>query len=358
MSSKKKKSKDKKSKDKKKQNWGLSAKQLKKARTKALRQVKSDEAAIRHAITEAPSATGYTIGFPADAFAGVEQIDPRSTPGFTGDKEAGQTALASRAGELNDLQEKLWASEHGSRSGKRVLLVVQGMDTSGKGGIMRHVVGSVDPQGVQIKAFKAPTSVEKRHHFLWRIKPHVPDPGMIGVFDRSHYEDVLIHRVHGWADEATIEKRYAQINEWEKELVDSGVRIVKVMLHISAEEQWERLYTRLQRPDKHWKFNPGDLDEREQWPAYMDAYTAAIRATSTAHAPWHVIPADRKWYSRLAVQNLLIDALKGIDPGWPEADFDVAAAIERMDRERNASDAAAKQPSNATTTTTKGSDDA
>ena len=276
-------------------------------------------------------ARGFSIIAGAENFSSVRDFDTRDTPGFKGGKSDGGKALAAQVGHLSELQEKLWAQNYGEENGRRVLLVVQGMDTSGKGGIMRHVVGAVDPQGVTIRAFKAPTPTEKNRHFLWRIRRALPEPGMIGVFDRSHYEDVLIHRVHGWADADTIEKRYKDINEFERVLTqERGFEIVKVMLHISPEEQWERLYERLERPDKHWKFATSDLDEREHWGAYMDAYDAAINETSTEHAPWHVIPADRKWYARLAVQNLLVDALERIDPEYPPADFDLDEARERM----------------------------
>ncbi len=276
-------------------------------------------------------ARGFSIIAGAENFSSVRDFDTRDTPGFKGGKSDGVKALAAQVGHLSELQEKLWAQNYGEENGRRVLLVVQGMDTSGKGGIMRHVVGAVDPQGVTIRAFKAPTPTEKNRHFLWRIRRALPEPGMIGVFDRSHYEDVLIHRVHGWADADTIEKRYKDINEFERVLTqERGFEIVKVMLHISPEEQWERLYERLERPDKHWKFATSDLDEREHWGAYMDAYDAAINETSTEHAPWHVIPADRKWYARLAVQNLLVDALERIDPEYPPADFDLDEARERM----------------------------
>ena len=274
---------------------------------------------------------GYPIAPGGENFSSVRDFDTRDTPGFDGNKAKGRAALADHTEKLSSLQEKLWASQAGREDGRRVLLIIQGMDTSGKGGIVRHVVGAVDPQGVHIAAFKAPTATEANRHFLWRIRRALPEPGMIGVFDRSHYEDVLIHRVHGWADEPTILTRYKQINEFERTLVhDRGYEIVKVMLHISRDEQFERLYERLERADKHWKFAMGDLDEREHWGAYMDAYDAAIKATSTAWAPWHVIPADRKWYARLAVQQLLLDALERIDPRYPEADFDVDAARSRM----------------------------
>src|SRR5699024_753319 len=247
----------------------------------------------------------------------VTDLDPRATPGFTGSKSDGKALLAARAAALDELQERLYAAHHGTGEGRSVLLVVQGMDTSGKGGIMRHVVGSVDPQGVGITAFKAPTDEEREHDFLWRIRPHAPAPGMIGVFDRSQYEDVLIHRVHGWADAQEIRSRYAAINAFERELVAAGTTVVKVMLHVSYEEQGSRLMERLERPDKHWKHDPGDIDERLLWDDYMEAYTRALRATATVDAPWHVIPADRKWYARIAVQQLLIDALTDIDPQWP-----------------------------------------
>ncbi|GAA1329859.1 hypothetical protein GCM10009592_19670 [Brachybacterium rhamnosum] len=260
----------------------------------------------------------------------VRDIDPRSTPGFDGKKKDGQQRLTELDAPIDELQERLYAQSRATGEGPSVLLVVQGMDTSGKGGIMRHVVGGVDPQGVQITGFKAPTRAEKRHDFLWRIRKRVPGPGMIGVFDRSHYEDVLIHRVHGWADGNEIRHRYAAINAFEKELVEAGTTVVKVMLHLSHAEQGERLMERLERPDKHWKYNPGDVDERLRWEEYMDAYDKALAATSTEAAPWHVVPADRKWYARIAVQQLLLDALQGIDPQWPAADFDIRGELERL----------------------------
>lgn len=259
----------------------------------------------------------------------LDAVDPSSTPGFTGDKAAGQAALAAGADRLAQLQERLFAA---SRAGaeRAVLLVVQGMDTSGKGGILRHVVGQVDPQGVRITAFKAPTAAERRRDFLWRIERALPGPGMIGVFDRSHYEDVLIHRVRGLSTPEVVQERYGRIVAFEQEVAERGIELVKVMLHISREEQGARLLERLDRPDKHWKFNPGDIDEREHWDAYMEAYQVAINRTARAVAPWAVVPADRKWYARLAVQELLVEALERIDPQWPAADFDVAHERERL----------------------------
>ena len=258
------------------------------------------------------------------------EVDPESTPGYDGDKKSGKKDLEALSAELNDLQERLFAAHHDEDSGPAVLLVLQAMDTAGKGGIVRHVVGAVDPQGVELAAFKKPTEEELAHDFLWRIRQRVPGPGMIGVFDRSHYEDVLIGRVRDLADEAEIERRYTAINDFEAELIAAGVRIVKVMLHISPDEQKERLAERLERPDKHWKYNPGDVDERLLWPDYMDAYQAAFDRTSTEATPWFVVPANRKWYGRLAVQRLLLDVLKDIDPQWPAADFDVEVEKKRL----------------------------
>jgi PPK2 family polyphosphate:nucleotide phosphotransferase len=255
--------------------------------------------------------------------------DPRDTPAFDGDKAAGKEALLAADGELDDLQERLYAeSKAGGR--RRLLLVIQGMDTSGKGGIMRHVVGSVDPQGVELTAFKAPTAAEKRHDFLWRIRRALPGPGMIGVFDRSHYEDVLIVRVHDLVPEKEWQGRYAAINDFERELAEDEVTIIKVMMHISADEQKERLAERLERPEKHWKYNPGDLDERAHWDDYQAAYQALLERCSPDHAPWFVVPADRKWYARLAVQQLLLEHLRALELGWPAADFDVEAEKKRL----------------------------
>ena len=251
------------------------------------------------------------------------------TPGFEGSKSEGKAALAELGDPLSDLQERLFAE--GKSGGRRsLLLVLQGMDTSGKGGTLRSTVGLMDPQGVRITSFKAPTPEELEHDFLWRIAKRVPEPGMIGVFDRSHYEDVLIGRVRELAPHDEIERRYGAINTFEEQLTRGGTRVVKVMLHISSDEQKARLGERLDRPDKHWKYNPGDVDERQLWPQYMDAYQQVFERTSTDHAPWFVVPANRKWYARLAVQNLLLEALEDIDPQWPKADFDVEAEKKRL----------------------------
>ena len=258
----------------------------------------------------------------------LADVDPTATPGLA-DEDDAKKELERVHDELGDLQERLFAE---SRFGgtRKVLLVLQAMDTAGKGGIIRHVVGGVDPQGVRIHAFKAPTDEEKQHDFLWRIRAQLPPAGLIGVFDRSHYEDVLIHRVRGFSPPEVVEERYGLITEFERELVADDTTVIKVMLHIGADEQKARLQERLDRPDKNWKYNPGDLDERALWPAYMEAYQLALERTSTDAAPWYVVPADHKWYARSAVQRLLLGALRGLDPQWPAADFDVAAEKARL----------------------------
>lgn len=258
----------------------------------------------------------------------LAEVDTSSTPGVD-DRKAAERQLEAGHEALGDLQERLWAESKagGTRS---VLLLLQAMDTAGKGGIIRHVVGGVDPQGVKIHAFKKPTEEEAQHHFLWRVRRQLPPPGIIGVFDRSHYEDVLIHRVRALSTPEEIEERYGVIAEFERELVASGTTLIKVMLHISKDEQKARLQERLDRPDKHWKYNPGDIDERMLWDQYQEAYQIALTRTSTEDAPWFVVPADRKWYARWAVQSLLLDALRRLDPQWPAADFDVAVEKQRL----------------------------
>lgn len=252
----------------------------------------------------------------------LSEVDPDATPGTKGDKADGKKQLANAASELRGLQEKLFAQ---SRLGATdsVLVVLQAMDAAGKGGIVNHVFSQVEPYGLMLTAFKAPTEEERKHDFLWRIEPRVPKPGVIGLFDRSHYEDVLIQKVREFAPPEEIERRYGAINDFEKRVTDAGVRVVKIMLHISPEEQAERLLNRLNEPDKHWKYNPGDVDERALWPEYMDAFQTVFERTNTDYAPWYVVPANAKWYARTAVQQIVIDELNKIDPQWPDADFDV-----------------------------------
>jgi PPK2 family polyphosphate:nucleotide phosphotransferase len=260
----------------------------------------------------------------------LANVDPSSTPGFHGGKAEGKAELAADSELMSDKQERLFAASKGGAP-DAVLLVLQAMDTAGKGGIVRHVVGAVDPQGVALTAFKAPTEEELSHDFLWRIERRVPEPGYIGVFDRSHYEDVLIGAVRHLADEDEIERRFTAIVDFEKRLVERNIRVVKVMLQISPDEQKRRLAERLDRPDKHWKFNPGDIDERQVWPDYQAAYQRVLERTSTETAPWFVVPANHKWYARVAVQRLLLNALTAIDPQWPVADFDVEEQKARLE---------------------------
>ena len=260
----------------------------------------------------------------------LADVDPDSTPGYDGRKSDGKDDLEAGAAQFDELQERLFAQSRLDHDAPSLLLVLQAMDSAGKGGIVRHVIGATDPQGVHLKAFKKPTEDELEHDFLWRIEKEVPKAGYIGVFDRSHYEDVLIGRVRELAPPAEIERRYDAINDFEKRITDHGVHIVKVMLHISPDEQKQRLMQRLERPEKQWKYNPGDVDERELWPSYMAAYQTVFDRTSTAAAPWHVVPANAKWYARLAVQALLLDALERIDPQWPAVDYDVEAEKARL----------------------------
>lgn len=275
-----------------------------------------------------PSSFAATLRVPTGP-VDLSEYSSEATPGFSGSKEDGTAALAALAAELLELQTKLFAE---GRSGghRSLLLVLQGMDTSGKGGVLVHTVGLMDPQGVAIHSFKAPTAEERSHDFLWRIENAVPAAGFVGVFDRSHYEDVLIGRVRRLADDAEIERRYGAINDFEKRLVDEGTVVLKCMLHISPEEQRERLEARLDDPTKYWKYNPGDVDERALWMQYQQAYEIALERTNTEHAPWHLIPADRKWYRNLAVGELLAETLSSMEPRWPEADFDVAAERARL----------------------------
>lgn len=238
-------------------------------------------------------------------------------------------AKADHTDEMRELQERLWAeaTTGGQRS---VLLVLQGMDTAGKGGVTEHVVGAFGPIGVQYTAFKKPTEEELAHDFLWRIRRRVPPPGYVAVFDRSHYEDVLITRVHGLVSVEECRHRYGEINQFERALAADGTTVVKCFLHVGYETQRERLIARLDDPDKHWKFNVGDIDERERWPAYQAAYQDAIEGTNTPEAPWYVIPSDRKKYRNWLVGELLREVLLDLDPQYPRPDLDVDALKARL----------------------------
>ncbi|MEO1717258.1 MAG: PPK2 family polyphosphate kinase [Planctomycetota bacterium] len=252
----------------------------------------------------------------------LRDIDPRKTPGLSGSKEE-ERAEAERVhseniGAMRALQYNLWAEQK-----QGLLVVLQGMDTSGKDGTIRHVFGPLNPQGVRTQGFKKPTPIELRHDFLWRVHKHTPAAGRIVVFNRSHYEDVLAVRVLKLIPEEKWRLRYAHINDFEQLLTESGTRVVKIMLHMSKEEQKERLQARLDEPGKRWKFERGDLETRKLWDDYRAAYEEAIERCSTAHAPWHVVPADRKWYRNWAVSTIVRANLEAMDPQTPpEPDLD------------------------------------
>lgn len=262
----------------------------------------------------------------------LEAYDSSATPGIAGGPTGKERALAESAAlgpRLAELQERLYAqSTAGDR--RRLLVVLQGMDTSGKGGTVKHVAGQLNPAGVRALAFKAPTAEELAHSFLWRIRRGLPGPGQIGIFDRSHYEDVLIARVRRLVPRRTWTERYGLINRFEQSLADDGVTIIKVFLHIGYDEQRDRLLKRLDDPAKRWKFDPADIEERALWPDYQRAYQAVLDRCSTDAAPWYLVPADRKWYRDWAVGMLLLEHLELIDPAYPKGDFDVEECRARL----------------------------
>jgi PPK2 family polyphosphate:nucleotide phosphotransferase len=257
-------------------------------------------------------------------------VDPRGRPVGPRDKKAAADAMTELGERLGAQQEALYAEAAGGGH-CAVLLVLQGMDTSGKGGVIEHAAGLVNPQGLHIASFKKPTSEELAHDFLWRIRKQVPAAGMIGVFDRSHYEDVLVVRVDGLVPEQEWRARYGAIRDFEAELAAAGVAIVKCMLHISPEAQQERLLARLDDPAKRWKYNPGDVDVRGRWADYRAAYTAAVAETDADSAPWYIVPADRKWYRNWAVSALLAETLEELAPQYPAPSYDVAAERRRVE---------------------------
>ncbi|GAA1300451.1 polyphosphate--nucleotide phosphotransferase [Pseudonocardia xinjiangensis] len=256
-------------------------------------------------------------------------VDPRDRPIGPKDKSAAAEDMTDLGARLDRLQEALYAEATGA--GRRsVLVVLQGMDTSGKGGVIRHVGGLVNPQGLHIASFKKPTPEELEHDFLWRVRKQVPHPGLIGLFDRSHYEDVLVPRVEGSISDDALRHRYEEINAFEAELVGRGVTVLKCLLHISPHEQAERLLARLDDPTKRWKYNPGDLDSRARWRDYQRAYSDALRYSDSDAAPWYVVPSDRKWYRNWAVASLLTETLAELDPQFPQPNIDVDAERARL----------------------------
>ena len=240
-------------------------------------------------------------------------FDPNDGSEFDGDKQAGEAAATELVKRIEELQELMWADHS-----KRLLIVLQATDTGGKDGTIRFVLDGVNPQGVRVAGFKKPTEPELAHDYLWRVHPQVPGDGEIVVFNRSHYEDVLVVRVHDLAPEERWRKRYDHIKAFEQLLVDEGTTVVKFFLHISKDEQKERLQARLDEPDKNWKFDTGDLREREHWDAYQQAFAEAIEQTSTEAAPWYVVPANRKWYRNLVIAQVLVETLEGLDMQYPD----------------------------------------
>lgn len=252
----------------------------------------------------------------------LKEIAPDDKSEFDGDKKQAKAELEELTDALDDLQERLYAeSKHA------VLFVIQAMDTGGKDGTIRAVFGNINPQGCRVTSFKAPTSTELAHDYLWRVHAALPRRGEIGIFNRSHYEDLLVVRVHNLVPKDIWEKRYDHINAFEKMLSDEGTTIVKFFLHISKDEQKKRLEERIADPSKHWKFNPGDLKERALWDEYQDAYQDVLRKTSTAYAPWYVIPANRNWYRNIIVARIAHATLQGLDPKYPESKEDFSNLV-------------------------------
>ena len=252
----------------------------------------------------------------------LKEWDPNDHALFDGGKKAGKAALPALNARLETLQELMYAE------GKhRLLIVLQAMDTGGKDGTIRHVFEGVNPQGVKVASFKRPTAEELAHDYLWRVHKHVPGNGEITIFNRSHYEDVLVVRVHNLVPQDVWQRRYKQISAFEKLLADEGTTILKFFLHIDLDEQKERLQARLDEPEKRWKFAKGDLAERKLWPDYIRAYEDALAKTSTDYAPWYVIPANRKWYRNLLISQIIIDKLESLEMRYPEAEEGLADIV-------------------------------
>lgn len=257
---------------------------------------------------------------PGESFSGAG-ADTRH-PTLFADKDDARASLKADAEAINELQDRLYAERNRS-----LLVILQGIDTAGKSGTIKSVFAETSPLGMVVKAFKAPTRHELARDYLWRVHNSVPPKGYIGIFDRSHYEDVLVVKVRNFAPEAVVEQRYEQINQFEKLLSESGTKILKIMLNVSREEQGERLQDRLDKPHKHWKFNPGDLEDRALWGDFMNAYNIAVSRCATEHAPWYVVPSDSKTRRNAMVARLVRGALEEIDPQWPKADFDFSSIV-------------------------------
>ena len=260
----------------------------------------------------------------------IRDVDARRIVAGPADKVAALAGVGELAGEINDLQERLYAEAKGGRN-RRLLVVLQGMDTSGKGGAIKAIDRIVEPLGMRIAQFGAPTKEELAHHYLWRIEQKLPPPGTIGIFDRSHYEDVLVVRVRNLVPPEQWQTRYDEINAWERRLADDGVIFLKCMLHISREEQKERLLARLDDPTKHWKYRPGDVDDRLLWDDFMEAYQVALTRCSTDYAPWYVIPADRKWHRDWLLTQMVAETMREMAPQFPPTAFDVRSEKARVE---------------------------
>jgi PPK2 family polyphosphate:nucleotide phosphotransferase len=248
----------------------------------------------------------------------VRQVDAGATPGWSGGKRKTAKVLADLSQRLHDQQSLLWAEQD-----RKVLVVLQGMDTSGKDGTISHVFQGVDPLGVRVAAWKAPSHEELAHDFLWRIHARVPAAGEMVIFNRSHYEDVLTARVRQLVPAKVWRARYAQINDFERLLAETGTTTLKFFLHIDRDEQGKRLLQRLSDPQKQWKFSLEDLEDRKRWDAYMAAYEEAIRRTGTDHSPWYVVPANKKWYRNLVVASVLVQTLEGMQLRYPQPEIDL-----------------------------------
>jgi PPK2 family polyphosphate:nucleotide phosphotransferase len=235
------------------------------------------------------------------------------------DKDAADAVVAKHRDQLEDLQEVFYASQK-----KALLIVLQGMDTAGKDGTIRHIFSGINPQGCDVSSFNVPTPLEAQHEFLWRCQKRVPARGMIGIFNRSHYEDLLSPWVHGKIDDKTVRRRLKDINAWEETLTDENVVVLKFYLHISRGEQTDRLQSRIDTPDKRWKLSPADFAERQYWPKYMAAYENILRHTSHKHAPWFVIPSDNKWYRNVAISAILVEAMQSLKLKFPPPTFNPA----------------------------------
>ncbi len=259
---------------------------------------------------------------PEGATVDLDEIDPQDTIEWEGDRDEAEVRTAELNTRLEELQELLYAEGR-----HRVLFVLQAMDAGGKDGTIRHVLDGVNPAGVKVASFKKPSSLELAHDYLWRVHPHVPGDGELVVFNRSHYEDVLVVRVMELVPEKVWKRRYDHIRHFEQMLADEGTTIIKVMLHITKEEQRERLQDRLDKEHKHWKFDPGDLVHRERWDDYMKAFEELREETSTHDAPWYVVPANRKWYRNLAISEILVQTLEGLDMQYPPAPPDIAEMV-------------------------------